>query len=204
VNSESTQLYRTSAFVGLLLIVNACGSSPPVRYYSLEAIDARYEGEVEVVAGLGIGPLRMPEYLGKTRIVTRRGDAEMVVDDFNRWAEPVEDEVHRIVATNLDGLLDDTVVVAFPYRHYTDLRGQVVGRVDRFDADQDGQVVLLVQWGIVTSDSDFIVAPRRVRYDARASEAGDYTAVASAMSQTLADFSRDIAREYRTAFPRAD
>ena len=194
-------LYRMSAFVGLLFIVAACGSSPPVRYFSLEAVDGRYQGEVEVVAGLGVGPLRMPEYLAKTRIVTRRGDAEMIVDDFNRWAEPVEDEVHRIVATNLDGLLEDTVVVAFPYRHYTDLRGQVVGRVDRFDADQDGQVVLLVQWGIVTPDNEFVVLPRRVRYEAQASTAGDYSAIASAMSEVLADFSRDIAREYREAFP---
>ena len=157
MNSESNQLYRTTAIIGLLLIVAACGSSPPVRYYSLEAIDARYDGEVEVVAGLGVGPLRMPEYLAKTKIVTRRGGAEMIVDDFNRWAEPVEDEVHRIVAANLDGLLEDTVVVAFPYRHYSDMRGRVVGRIDRFDADQDGRVVLLVQWGIVTDDSDFVV-----------------------------------------------
>ena len=201
MNSETNQLYRMTAFVGLLLILAACGSSPPVRYYSLEAVDARYEGEVEVVAGLGVGPLRMPEYLAKTRIVTRRGDAEMIVDDFNRWAEPVEDEVHRIVAANLDGLLEDTVVIAFPYRHYTDLRGRVVGRVDRFDADQDGQVVLLVHWGIVTPESDFVVVPRRVSYQAQASTAGGYTAIATAMSQVLADFSRDIAREYRSAFP---
>ena len=109
--------------------------------------------------------------------------------------------MHRIVAANLDGLLEDTVVVAFPYRHYTDLRGRVVGRVDRFDADQDGRVVLLVQWGIVTRESDFIVVPRRVQYEAQASKAGDYTAMATAMSQVMADFSRDIAREYRSAFP---
>lgn len=201
MNTESNQRYRTPALLGLLLFVAACGSSPAVHYYSLEAIDARYDGEVEVVAGLGFGPLRMPEYLAKTKIVTRRGDAEMIVDDFNRWAEPVEDEVHRIVAANLDGLLEDTVVVAFPYRHYTDMRGRVVGRIDRFDADQEGRVTLLVQWGIVTPESDFVVVPRRVSYEAQASKAGDYTATATAMSQVLADFSRDIAREYRSAFP---
>ena len=201
MNCQTKHPYRTLAIVGLLLIVAACGSSPAVRYYSLEAIDARYDGEVEVVAGLGVGPLRMPEYLAKTKIVTRRGGAEMIVDDFNRWAEPVEDEVHRIVAANLDGLLEDTVVVAFPYRHYSDLRGQVVGRIDRFDADKDGQVVLLVQWGIVTHEQDFVVVPRRASYEAQAGTAGDYTAIATAMSQVLADFSRDIEREYRSAFP---
>ena len=201
MDSEFNQLYLTAALAGLLLIVAACGSSPAVRYYSLEAIDARYEGGVEVVAGLGVGPLRMPEYLAKTRIVTRHGGAEMIVDDFNRWAEPVEDELHRIVAANLDGLLEDTVVVAFPYRHYTDMRGRVVGRIDRFDADQEGRVTLLVQWGIVTPDDNFVVVPRRVSYEAQASTAGDYTAIATAMSQVLADFSRDIAREYRSAFP---
>jgi uncharacterized lipoprotein YmbA len=180
------RICRSVILAGTLLAVGACGSSPPVRYYSLEALDARYSGVSEVVSGLGVGPLRMPDYLSRSRIVTRRGNAELLVDDFNRWAEPVDDEVHRIVAANLDGLLDDMVVVAFPFNHYARLAGQVVGRVDRFDTDQDGRVVLLVQWGVRKPDAEFIVAPRRARYEAQAGNSGDYNAIATAMTEVLA------------------
>lgn len=199
MENDMNRICRSVILAGMLLAVSACGSSPPVRYYSLEALDARYGGVSEVMSGLGVGPLRMPDYLSRSRIVTRRGNAELLVDDFNRWAEPVDDEVHRIVAANLDGLLDDMVVVAFPFNHYARLDGQVVGRVDRFDTDQDGRVVLLVQWGIRKPDADFVVPPRRAHYETQASDASDYGSIAAAMSAVLAEFSRDIAREFEAA-----
>ena len=199
MSTAMKRIAHATALAGLLLAVSACGSSPPARYYHLEALDARYDEAVDVTAGLGVGPLRMPDYLSRSRIVTRRGNAEVTVDDFNRWAEPVDDEVHRILEASVDGLLPDLVAIAFPYNHYADLRGQVIGRIDRFDADQDGQVVLLVHWAVMEPDAGFIVAPRRSRFDVHAAVAGDYGSIAAAMSEALAEFSREIAREFRAA-----
>jgi uncharacterized lipoprotein YmbA len=88
-------------------------------------------------------------------------------------------------------------VVAFPYNHFADLDYQVIGRVDRFDTDEHGRVVLVAQWSIMTPNSEFVVAPRRIRYETQASDVTDYGAVAAAMSEALAEFSRDIAREFR-------
>ena len=196
---KKAQPGRLVAIACLLILASACGSSAPVRYYSLEALESRFGEDVAGSPGMGLGPLRMPDYLTRSRIVTRRDNSEVVVDDFNRWVEPVDEALYRIVAANVDSLLEDVIVVGFPYNHFADLDYQVIGRVDRFDTDEHGRVVLVAQWSIMTPNSEFIVAPRRVRYETQASDVTDYGAVAMAMSEVLADFSRDIAREFEVA-----
>ncbi len=153
---------------------------------------------------VGVGPLRTPDYLSRSQLVTRGSDATINVDDFNRWIEPVDDAIYRIISENLDNLIDAAVVVAFPYTHIADLDYQLIGRISRFDADQDGTAVLQIQWGVITSKDDFVVRPKRARYEAQAAQAGDYPALARAMSEVLQQFSRDVAAELQAVMSRAD
>ena len=73
---------------GLCLALAGCGSSPPVHYYRLDVTPETYVRDPEGAVVLGIGPLRIPDYLSRSQIVTRAGNSEMIIDDFNRWAEP--------------------------------------------------------------------------------------------------------------------
>jgi len=56
---------------------------------------------------------RIPEYLNRSQSLTRGAGAEMQVDEFNRWAEPLSLSLHRIVSTNVDNLLDSVVPELF-------------------------------------------------------------------------------------------
>jgi len=173
--------------------VAGCGSSPPVQYYDMEALETGYTVGGETPLRIGVGPLRTPDYLSRSQIVTRGSDSRVILDDFNRWVEPVSDAIYRVVAENLDSLMSDAVVVAFPYTYIADFDYQIVGRISRFDTDADGTAVLQIQWSVISSTDDFVVEPRRVRYEARAAEAGDYPALVRAMSEVLQQFSRDVA-----------
>ena len=181
--------------VSLLLV--ACGSSPPVRYFSLSPMDSALGQDPDDAITLALGPLRMPDYLNRSQIVTRAGGAEIQVDEFSRWAEPLRLALHRVVSADVDGLLDGVIVIAFPYdsmvRPQVDYR--LLGDVIRFDADQSGRVVLELQWTITDTDSEVAVPIHRSRYEARAATADDPAAVAVAMNNALASFSRDIASE---------
>ena len=120
------------------------------------------------------------------------------MNEYARWAEPLSLSVHHIVSTNVDGLLDGVVVVAFPYesivRHDVDYR--LLGVVSRFDPDLTGRVVLEVQWGVTDVDTNStVVSARRSRYETQAASAGGTGALAAAMNEALAQFSRDIAGE---------
>lgn len=195
--------WKTPAIL-LVMTLGGCGSSPPVSYYDLEALESDYVAVGEAYMTVGVGPLRTPDYLSRSQIITRRNDATVVVDDFHRWVEPVDDAIYRIVSENLDSLIDDVVVVAFPYTHIADLDYQLIGRVSRFDADQDGTAVLQVQWGIISSRDEFLVQLKRARYEVKAAKAGDYPALARAMSEVLQQFSRDVAKSLQGVMSQAD
>ncbi len=179
----------------VLIMFSACSSSPPVRYFSLNPIDAEFKQDPDDAVMLGLGPIRMPDYLNRSQLVWRSANAEMRVDEFSRWSEPLTKSLLRIVSTDVDNLLQGVVVVVFPYEPF--VRDQVdyrlVGDINRFEANGSGQVVLEVQWGIAEVDGGVIVPIRRNRYQAQASTADDPSAVVVAMNEALAQFSRDIA-----------
>ena len=191
----TTRRLGVTMWVAIALLAG-CGSSPPVNYYTLEALESGFDTIKPDAARLGIGPFRMPDHLRRTKIVTRGADAEVRVDDFNRWIEPVDEAMHTIVAANVDALTTDVIAVAFPYRFLDKNDLRVVGRIERFEADRRGQVELIVQWGITTYDSDFVVMPQRKVYRASADNPNDYNDIANAMSEALRLFSRDIAETF--------
>ena len=83
------------------LLLTACGSSPPVRYFSLSSTVTGGGQDAENAVVLGLGPIRMAEYLNRSQIVTRGSDAEIKVDEFNRWAEPLGLVFHRVTRGRL-------------------------------------------------------------------------------------------------------
>ena len=184
-----------SLIFATVLLVSACGSSPPVRYYTLSTSSAVTPDDPADAAILGLGPLDIPEYLNRNQIVTRGNGAELIVNDFSHWAEPLDKAVHRVIAAEVDNLMSDVVVVPFPYDAVvrTDVDYRLFGKVDRFEADTSGNVVLDIQWTVAIPGVRMILPPRRSSYEARATSAGDPGSVAAAMDETLRQFSRDIA-----------
>jgi uncharacterized lipoprotein YmbA len=182
----------------LSLLLSACGSSPPVRYFSLSSTVDGGEQDTDATVVLGLGPMRMAQYLDRSQIVTRGEGAELNVDEFSRWAEPLEVAFHRVVSTDVDNMMAGVTVLSFPWQSAVQAQVdyRVLGDVIRFDADQAGLVVLETQWGIMAADSDkWLVPPQRTRYEVQTESPDDPAAVALAMNEVLAKFSRDIAGE---------
>jgi len=188
--------FRWSMFAAaIVLTLSACSSSPPVRYFTLSPIDAEFQQDPDDAVMLGLGPFRMPDYLDRSQIVTRGANSEMQVDEFSRWSEPLATSLLRIVSTDVDNLLPGVVVVVFPYESFVrdQVKYRLVGDINRFEADHLGQIVLEVQWGVADADGGVAVPVRRNRYQAQATTPDDPSAVAAAMNDALAQFSRDIA-----------
>jgi hypothetical protein len=179
------------------LLVAACGSSPPVRYFALSTMDSVQRQDPDDAVTLGLGPLRMPEYLNRSQLVTRGGGSELEIDEFSRWAEPLTLALHRVVSTDIDNMMHGVIVIAFPWEAVIqdDLNFRLIGEVTRFDADQSGRVVLDIQWGISATTGEAAVVIRRSKYETRAARPDDPAIVTSAMNDALAMFSRDVVSE---------
>jgi uncharacterized lipoprotein YmbA len=198
------RLIHTVCLFLLAAVITSCGASAPVRYYSLESTNVASAPSAPGSAVIGLGPLRVPEYLKRTQMVTRGSGAELNVDEYVRWAEPVGEAMHRIVASNLDARLPDAVVLTFPYLESLLVDYHVLGQVDRFDADATGLVTLSVQWAVLDQDHQAVIAPQRSAYESRASTAGDPNAIAAAMNVALDQFSVDIADQLRAALASSE
>ena len=188
-----------------MFVLAACLSSLLVRYFLLNLIDFEFRQDPDDSVMLGLGPFRMPDYLNREQIVTRGANAEMQVDEFSRWSEPLAMSLLRILSADIDNLLEGVVVVVFPYGPFVrdQIKYRLVGDINRFEADYQGRIVLEVQWGITDTEGQMAVPVRRNRYQAQVAQGSDSidetSAVVAAMNDALAQFSRDIASKLEAA-----
>jgi uncharacterized lipoprotein YmbA len=191
--------------VSLAAVLAACASSPPVQFYSLEPTADPVKSSEPSSMVVGVGPIRVPEYLKRSQMVTRGPGAEVEVHEFHRWAEPVGKAIHRVVAADVDSQLKDVVAIAYPFLEPVQVNYVVLGQVDRFDADSSGQVVLQVQWAVQKlhgPDEEGLIAPQRSRYTAQAASPENFNDIAKAMNRALDEFGGDIAAQLRKALSK--
>ena len=101
--------------VRLLGVFTACALSgcsilqpgvDPTRFYVLTVPSAPLE---RVVAGgyqqwkVGMRPVEVPAYLQSKTMVVRSGTNEIYFADFNRWAEPLDQGISRVIKETLSG-----------------------------------------------------------------------------------------------------
>jgi uncharacterized protein len=100
--------------LSLGLLLAGCGSSPPNNYYVLSA--HAFPAPSGAAPTLGVGPISIPEYLGRQNMVYNRVDNTLQVASLDLWAEPLGDGIQRVLVLNLTGLLNTQDVSTFPWR----------------------------------------------------------------------------------------
>jgi uncharacterized lipoprotein YmbA len=180
-----------AALLILLLTAGGCGSKQARFYMLSSSVDAGAASSVRGGTVLGVGPVTLPDYLIRYEIVTRKGPSEMVFAEFNRWAEPLDETMVRVLAENLAALLPDADVRAYPYVQSEDIDYRIRVEVRSFELHPDGNVHLVALWRLMTGPDD-TSPPERADLTANAGK-GDYEEVVAAMSSALVSLSEEIA-----------
>jgi uncharacterized lipoprotein YmbA len=185
---------------GLLAGLSACGTSPPVRFYSLSepaAPTVTKTGDAVVV----MGPFTVAQYLQRPNIIVRDADQRLHLAQFDQWAEVPQIALVPWLAREVDRQLAQAVVVAFPSLGHSGAPYRIRGTIAEWDTDARGTAVLVVQWECV-ADADAALVPLHTsRYTAQASRPDNYSDVVRALNQTLADFAKDMADGVSAALP---
>ncbi|MBT5559963.1 MAG: membrane integrity-associated transporter subunit PqiC [Proteobacteria bacterium] len=181
-----------------VLMVSACGgtATPPPNFFVLSTPDG-LEAERPAKRGsadlsLGIGPIILPPHLDRPQIVTKSTRHKLDLDEFNQWAEPLKDNFTRILAENLSILLGTDRIAIYPWRSSVPVGYQVAAEVVRFDGQLGGNSTLIVRWNVFGKGGREILFSRRSVYTVRSS-GNSFEAMVSAMSDSVAAFSREIA-----------
>ena len=76
-----------------------CAASPPSRFYVLSPVASDTTAPPTVSApAIGVGPVELPDYLGRPEIVVRSGAYELRYNETQRWAETLRDNVTSVLA----------------------------------------------------------------------------------------------------------
>ena len=178
--------------IGLASIAAGCGSSPPVRYYTLNAPDAPAVAAAPAKAALTVtvGPATVPDAVDRAQIVLRVGANRVERSEFDRWGEELKLAIPRVVAANLaQQIAPAQVFVYSPSMPPADFR--VLIDVERFESEPAGAVTVEASWSILPRAKGEPKAGRSVVREPTG--AAGFDALVAAHSRALAAVSRDIA-----------
>src|SRR5215469_17508529 len=126
----------------LAILGAGCSSTPPARFYTLSSTSTPAVASSEL--SMAVGPVTVPAVVDRPQIVVSLGPNSVWLDEFNRWAAPLQDDIARVVAENLVAMLgtprvaraSQPVSAGFSYRAVIAVESfeSVPGEAARLDA----------------------------------------------------------------------
>jgi uncharacterized lipoprotein YmbA len=191
------------AVAGLVVALPACVSlkrTPEARFFVLRTLaEPPVPGAAAPPALVGLLPVALPGYLERPQLITWVAPGELRVDEYLRWAEPLDAGLGRTLAANLEVLLPESRVIRSPWpaSASTRLRCRVRVELQRFGPQASTEVVLEGRWALLPADGERPILSRPLslkRGPLGAAASGENAAAGvEAMSELVADLARDIA-----------
>src|SRR5262250_437212 len=184
---------RCLTIIFVCALVGGC-ASPMSRFYTLSAAasaPAATTSNLSVV----VGPVSVPPVVDRPQIVVTTGPNQVRLEEFNRWASPLQSNISRVVAENLVAMLGTPRVILFSQALGVDVDYRVAIEVQRFESAPGEASILDAVW-TVNRTKDGKSQTGRTTVRELASDKG-YEALASAHSRGLARLSQDIADAVR-------
>jgi hypothetical protein len=184
-----------------VLFLSGCRSQSP-RFYTLSPIQ-----EDQVIskrtsparnAVIGIGPVRLADYLDQSLLVTRTGGNQAVKAEFDRWAGSLKDNFMNVLADNLGVLLPTERIYLFPWRVSVPIDYQVVVDIVRCDGRLGDAAWLEARWSILGGPEKKLLKSDRSSISEPVGGA-DYAALVAAQSRAVARLSQEIAEAIQGA-----
>jgi uncharacterized lipoprotein YmbA len=190
----------------MALFLTACGTSPPTSYYTLDPVYSGPTADNLGAVRIGVGPFVFPELLDRPQIVIRGDRNQVVLSEFARWADDLEQRFQAVVARDLVVAIGTDHVYEHPWRDNFGVDYRVLGVVDRFAAHTSGTVSLKIRWVVQDGDGTNTLVTHEGHYTENA-DPDNFGDIAAAMGRATASASADMARkleEVAAARPDSD
>jgi len=179
------------------------GPSAPVNFYMLSPLSATQTvmstDAPEDRIRIGLANVVVAEYLNRNEIVVNLDNTVYQLAEFNRWAEPLSNNLTRVLAENLANLLRSNAIGVFlssessiPFNY------QLEVDVLRLDGNLGEGAALVAQWALLAAEEDDLILMRRSEYQEPAVD-NTYKGLVIAKSRTIESLSRDMAAAVKKA-----
>lgn len=184
------------AFCGVgFTVLTACSNTPPTQFYTLDAtVEPSVYKKTELLKAhlVGIGPIMLPAQLNRKAIVTRGTQQSIQVADNQQWAEPLLDNIARVIARNLATLQPSLILHVYPWVAFGEVDQRFVIEVTQFEAYLGKEVLFDAVWSLKDEHQGLII--KQGHSKRQLSLASRETAeVVLKMNAILASFSTELA-----------
>jgi uncharacterized lipoprotein YmbA len=127
----------------------------------------------------------------RPEIVTRQSAGEIDLSEFDRWAEPLDKTVSRVLFDNLSSLLPNANLLSHPWNRAIPVDFRIKVDVTGFEKQPDGVVLLAANWNLLDGEGSTLRKEKaRIRVEVPDQS---YQAVVSAMNAAIAELSEELA-----------
>jgi uncharacterized protein len=178
----------------LFLMLGGCGTTPNPRFYALTGAPEPPASSSSTMS-VSVGPVTIPAAVDRPQIVLTVGPNRVRLEEFDRWAAPLQNDIARAVAANLVAALGTSRVMlaSAPVTAIVDYRAII--EIQRFESTL-GQAALLDAVWAVTRTKDGKSQTGRTTARESASD-GSFDALAAAHSRAIGRLSQDLASAVR-------
>ena len=188
--------------MGLFFLGGCLGRSQSPRFYTLSPLtENKAMAKSDTPARdtrIGIGPIKLADYLDQSKLVTRTGDNRLVKAEFDLWAGAIKDNLTNVLAENIGLLVPTERIYIYPWRLTEPMDYQIILDVVRFDGDLGKDTWLVARWSIVGGKDREVLEVGRssIREPVTGT---DYDALVTAQSRALAKLSHEIVEAIHAA-----
>ncbi len=187
--------------IALFTALSGC-SSPQSTFYVLNPVPIKSRHVIKTVRlNIGLGPIVIPEYLQQPQMVTYVADNELMLNEFHRWAEPLQSNIVRVVQSDLSGLLPYIKFHKYPWRQSANIKYRVKVNISQFDMDNHNNSILRAKYEISLDKNGQKPFIKTVYYQT-AVGSRQYRQLVACMNYNLAQLSHSIAKDLRKVISR--
>lgn len=186
------------ANVVIAALIGGCmNKSQPTRFYTLtSALENQKllnESNASSNLAIGVGPIKVADYLTQSRIVTRMYDNKIDQAEFDQWSGSLKNNIINVLADNIGSLLNTDKIFVHPWRSFMSIDYQVVIEILRFDGELGEQAALEARWTVLR-DKDKLVIDIKRSSIMETTDTPGYLGLVAAQSRALEKLSREIAQ----------
>jgi uncharacterized lipoprotein YmbA len=175
----------------MLVIMSGCASSPQAKFYTLSAGQPLERVQTATPISIAIDSVTVPELVDRPQFVLRIDAAQVRIDEFARWADPLKSQIPRVLAADLAQAVPGALASA---------RSQWTGEAQTYHVSVDVQsfesvpgemASVAALWSVHPPKQGAAVTGRTVVHEPVG--APGYDALVAAHSRALATISSEIA-----------
>ena len=186
--------YFNNLIIIAVVAVFAAGcTSAPSKFYTLNSA-AVGDGKSQADYAILVGPVSIPAEVDRPQFTTQVTRNTVTVDEFNRWAEPLNEGIGRVVAADLSTLLGTARVSSVPLANF-DPAYLVTIDIQKFASNPGKLVRIDALWVVRKTVGSVSLSGHTVVSEPTTDSSFD--ALAAAHSRALAKVSSDIAAAIR-------